>query len=139
MRKYTLVSFAFLVASVTFSAAQKDPVVVAKIALTGQGQPIPKTKILALKDTLYRVSAYAEMVVTPPDCGSSVGFDLMWTDDTGKHRKKQWGLVECFDPAAPSSAVVVHGGPGSSLFYQVEIRADSGAQYNLYITVERLE
>jgi len=107
------------------------PLIVARVALPNQSDPIPLTTILTPKQgRLYRVSFYV-------DCGGQ-NLDtilvLRWTDAIGNQK---FSSTTCNSPDNPAvGTATVRDKAGSPLQYEVTI---VDGHFDLFFTVERLE
>jgi len=139
MKKAVLVPVLLFTVMCGVASTQSAPQIVAKVALTGQAAAIPLTTLITFKANPYRVSLYYEMVQTSSDCASSIQPLFQWVDDTHHEKQAEIGPFECFDLASGAISTVVHGIPGTPLQYEVTTNPRDTIDYNIYITVEKLE
>jgi hypothetical protein len=123
-----------------------SPVIIAKIALTGQTANIPATTIFTpTKTGLYRLSTYATETVPVFNSPASWGTNFLFTDDSGVQTTYSisWAAGSA-GPAANISAIAIpfEAVAGQSLTFSNTLGGDDGrggGTYSLYFTVERLE
>jgi len=149
MRRMMVCAWLVLLASLGTSYGQGEkkqstvypPKIVANVALTSQGGAIPPTTLITFTTNLYRVSAYYEMVATTPDCNSSISPTFQWTDDSlhSRSQSMKGSPFECSTLSYGETVFVAHGAPDTPLTYSVLVNPTDTIQYNLYITVEKLQ
>jgi hypothetical protein len=151
---------AILLAIIVFTSGNKpadasavglpSPVIVAKVALTGQTAEIPTTTLFTPKDAgVYRISAYLSMTTRGND-GNYLNLNVGWTDDGGPEGPLQ--MLNVSDAQTTPSAYAF--GPSSNLEQTLIVRAVAGAPvtyivtadgqpisgaYELFLIAERLE
>jgi hypothetical protein len=149
MRKMMLVGLSVLLfGSWTWSFAGQNnqdlPRVVRSISLTGQTQQIPETKLFTPeKDGLFRISVY--LVPTATDGQNFVGFDVLYTDETGPEylsfftQAFQVGCSTQQSPYACYWTTVVRAKGELPISYQVSVCEGCKVTYDMFATVEKLQ
>lgn len=145
----SLISLAAVISLVASSHATQGtlpavPVVVAKVALTNQMQPIPTTTIFTPAYTgLFRISPYWATAVNGPN---SWELNMNWTDDFGQQSAELMSMYgQDGSPTFGKDANLGELTVGSFTFRAVagqpvtfNVAGGSGGPYALFLLVERM-